>query len=311
MSQLATILAKQGCTIEPPVISTLTTPSPSKKRRVKYSEEVAKDKEDLDTKMPSKTIMKTPTPKKLQFAPSSGETEASVEELFTGLSIDEACSMQTIKGHLAYAYVSGRWEDFDCDTDQIHGFALLRLLIHSGIKEEDFEFDWEDDFTFIVKLKWPYFMVKSLTLTGLDQYTARNEKGELKKFDRFPRGHKLYDSMGRNIASLKNEDGEIWNIGRFSFRRKMRTEQDKYEVRVFDVPCDEEGKIITILQIEFTEDRPDRKVKKKSSKKVSITKSSIQLSKSRRGRSPTRSHSPRGKATSEKKRSLTSYFPLR
>ena len=307
MSQLAQKLAKKGCTIEPPDIATLTTPSPAKKQRV----EAAKHSSTNTRKMaPSKAIMKTPTPKKLQFAPSSGETESTgnVEQLFSGMTVDEACTLQTIKGVLPYSYVSGRWEDFDYSTDQMHGYALLRILLHSGIKEKDFEFDWEDEYTFVVKLKWPIFMTKVLMTTTLDKQEFINDKQESSLVDRFPRGHKLYDSMGRNVANLKDEDGDIWNVGRFTFKRPMKTEQENYEVKVFNVPCDKSGTVVCILQIYFTEDRPDRKLKKKSSKKVNITQSSIQLSKSSRGRSPTRTHSPRGKPTIEKKRKgLTAY----
>ena len=143
----------------------------------------------------------------------------------------------------------------------MHGYALLRILLHSGIKEEDFEFDWEDEYTFIVKLKWPYFMTKVLMTTELDKVAVPSaNRNDIVMVERFPMGHKLYDSMGRNVANLKNEDGEIWNEGRFTFKRQMHTEQDKYEVKVFNAPCDAEGTLVTILQIYFTEDRPDQKV---------------------------------------------------
>ena len=122
---------KKCCTIKPPDIATLTTPSPAKKQCLKYSEEAAKHLSTNTRKMaPSKAIVKTLTPKKLQFSLSSGETESmgNVEQLFSGMTVDKPCTLQRIKGVLTYSYISGWWEDFDYSMDQMHGYAFFSTV---------------------------------------------------------------------------------------------------------------------------------------------------------------------------------------
>ena len=61
VSQLAQKLAKKSCTIKHPDIASLTTPSPAKKQQVKYYFSTNTRKT-----MPSKAIIKTPTPTKVR-----------------------------------------------------------------------------------------------------------------------------------------------------------------------------------------------------------------------------------------------------
>jgi hypothetical protein len=45
---------------------------------------------------------------------------------------------------MPFAMLTGRWEDFDHDTETFSGHVLIRLLIHNGTEEIHFEFDWVD-----------------------------------------------------------------------------------------------------------------------------------------------------------------------
>ena len=88
----------------------------------------------------------------------------------------------------------------------MEGLALLRILLHKGIKEEDFDISW-----FIVRIKWQKFMKKVLMMTTLIKIADSDGKG----IDCLPKGHKIYNSLGKSVAGLKDEDGDIWNVGHF------------------------------------------------------------------------------------------------
>ena len=62
----------------------------------------------------------------------------------------------------------------------MHLYTLFCILLHSGIKEEDVEFDWEQDkYTFDVKLKWPIFITKVLVTITLYEQEFINKKKEV------------------------------------------------------------------------------------------------------------------------------------
>ena len=54
--------------------------------------------------------------------------------------------------------------------------------------------------------------------TTLDKQEFINKKKEVTLINQFPRGNKLYNSMGSKVANLKDEDGDIWNVGCFTFQ---------------------------------------------------------------------------------------------
>ena len=119
MSSLARKLAEKAVTIEAPEQPPLPTPKTKKQRVTKDSSD--SKAESTRSTMASKSILKTPTPRKLAFAltngesGSCGESTSPVDQLLSGLSIgtDPACTMQTIKGLFSYAHVSARWTEFD------------------------------------------------------------------------------------------------------------------------------------------------------------------------------------------------------
>ena len=82
------------------------------------------------------------------------------------------------------------------------GHILLRILLHNG------DISWHDDHTFIVRIKWPKFMKKVLMMTTLDKIADSDGKD----IDCFPKGHKIYNSLGNNVAGLKDEDAIHDNI---------------------------------------------------------------------------------------------------
>ena len=230
MSTLAKKLAAKGITLEAPQIPIVRT----------KQEVVKEEKKQMPT---TKSILKTPPVAKKKAtvlrAPSSGASSVAsspgVDNLFANLSLDDACTFQTAQGFLAYSHISGRWMDFDFNTEDKEGFVLLRLLLHNGIQEEDFEFEWMDNHTFMVKLKWPTFMKKVLMMTSLDMIQVGTDaEGNPIVTERFPKTHKVTGSMGENAAGLKDENGDIWNVGNFSFKKPMMTGDDNYEVKVFN-----------------------------------------------------------------------------
>ena len=138
MSTLAKKLAAKGITLEAPQI-----PSSSSFGKAKQEDN---DEQTRTKKMPPKSILKTPPVKKTSIrapSPSASSVASSasggVDNLFAKLSLDDACTFQTAQGFLAYSHISGRWMDFDFVTEDKEGFVLLRVLLHSGIKKEDFE----------------------------------------------------------------------------------------------------------------------------------------------------------------------------
>ena len=159
-----TKLAAKGIALEGPLI-----PSSISRERTKEEEQ---------EKMLTKSILKTPsvTTKRPSIrAPSSGSSSVAllasadrVNNLFAKLSLNDACGYETAQGWLSYFHIAERWMDFDFNTEDKESFVLLRILLHSGIKKEDFEFEWIDKHTFIVKLKWPTFMRKVLMMRSLD-----------------------------------------------------------------------------------------------------------------------------------------------
>ena len=58
--------------------------------------------------------------------------------------------IQTISGSLAYPMLSGRWEIFDHTTNNTRGFCLMRMILHNGAKDDDFQLSWVDNKTFKV-----------------------------------------------------------------------------------------------------------------------------------------------------------------
>ena len=125
-------------------------------------ESEASESEDLVTAvtMPPKPILKKSTPKK--------RVSLGIEEELSNMAISSPVIRQTVKGLLPAPMLSGRWQEFNHKTDTMEGFTLMRMLIHNGSKDVDFELSWEDNRTFRVRVKWPKFMVKCLMMTSLD-----------------------------------------------------------------------------------------------------------------------------------------------
>ena len=86
--------------------------------------------------------------------------------------------------------------------------------------------------------------------------------------DPYQMGHPVYVDMGKNSKKLEDEESEIYEEGLFSFERSM--DKTKYHVEVFQVPIDEEGGYVTMLQILFLELIDD---KKSFTSPVSVVKS--------------------------------------
>ena len=138
MSQLARKLAeKAGLFLGAPEVPA-TLPSPFKKQRFAL-EDKKEAQESKKENMITKYNYKTPTPKKFSTSPSLSPV-GNIDQLLLGLSItNPACCLQTVKGFFSYTHISGRWEEFNFKQDVMEGFALLRILLHNGIKEEDFD----------------------------------------------------------------------------------------------------------------------------------------------------------------------------
>ena len=257
MSDIATLLAKEGLTLsrpeanEPPSIndtafairneaSENSGASESEASETEASENEASENEDQVT-MPPKSILKTSTPKK--------RVSLGIENELSNMAISSPIIRQTVKGYFPAPMLSGRWEEFNHKTDTMEGFTLMRMLIHNGSKDVDFELTWEDNRTFRVRVKWPKFMVSCLMMTSMDVREEADNLGQVFEVENFPPGHKVYDSMGANAKLMKEENGEdIVSDGVFIFESDM--DVDKYETQLFQVPvnADEEG---TILQIVF------------------------------------------------------------
>lgn len=317
MVTLAEKLQNQGIEILPPPLPnpapltpTPSTPTPSTPTPSTPDSCVSNSEVQVYTspKMP-KSILKTPTPKKQQYAEDSTDLEEIFNEM--ALSTDKPCSLQTVKGVLGCPYISGRWEEYDHSNDVMRGYIVFRMLLHGGIGDEDLQFAWVDPYHFKIRLRWPGFMSSCLSSVGLDM-SLKDKNGQ--PMERFPSNHPLYNSLAQNTKALKDKNGEIWNEGIFAFNKPMSTEH--IDSNVFDVKADRD---VCVFQLVFTEkvDTP-----KKNAQTVSITKSSFKFTSRKsiaidpllvplpesppvqRGRSPTRNPSPRGQ-TSSRKRAAT------
>jgi len=212
------------------------------------------------------SILKKPTKKTTTFA---GVPSSRVDDQLSRLSLDNSCTIQSVKGFLCYSMLSGRWEQFDFEKDVMNGFCLMRMLIHNGSKKEDFQFSWVNNKTFKIRLKWPVFMQSSLMMTGLDRDSFGREI--------YPRGHQLYNEMGKNARDLKDVDGNIWTEGRFVFKKPMDTRPDKFDIKLFEVQVDQEGRWGTILQVLFHELTEQPEQQAPTMAPISVTRASIQF----------------------------------
>ena len=188
-----------------------------------YSEFTGREDDSIaeEKKMPS-SILK----KKASFA--GGVSASKIDQQVANLSLDGACTLQTVKGFLSFSMLSGRWEEFDHDTDTMNGYCLMRMLIHNGSKVEDFQFSWVNNKTFKIRLKWPTFMQRCLMMTALDKDPFGRES--------YPRGHQVYNDMGKNARDLKDIDGNIWTEGHFVFKRAMdMSPGDSFDCQLFEV----------------------------------------------------------------------------
>jgi len=152
--------------------------------------------------------------------------------------------IQTVTGILGYPVLSGKWEEFNHETDEMNVYCLMRMQIHNGVNEkEDFTLSWVDDKTLKIRLKWPQFMTKCMVTTTLDMTTDASGQTH----PTYPMEHPLYTSMGKNAKALKDQ-GSIYSEGFFKFENPM---VKKYEANIF--PTDIYGFSTTVLQIKFFE----------------------------------------------------------
>ena len=77
--------------------------------------------------------------------------------------------------------------------------------------------EWNDKYMFAVRLKWSQFMNKVLMTTSLDKVKVLQPDGPSALREGFPRGHKIYDSLGENVANLKEMIPERFGTPGISF----------------------------------------------------------------------------------------------
>ena len=243
-------------------------------------EESASETESEDenyTMVKAKSILKTPTPTKKKRSANV------LEDSFANMDINGVVTGQTMKGCIPFPMLSGRWEDFYHDTESVEGQVCMRMLLHNGTSVDDFDFSWVDEMTFKIRVKWPTFMMKCLTMTSLDMIADPTAvMGGTNTIERFPKTHRLNDSMGLNATKLKDEDRNIWAEGIFTFDKRMDT--TKYEEKLFEADIGNNDKA-TILQIVFAEEVQHVKKAKKRGTPIHKRSSAIKFGKStRRGR---------------------------
>jgi hypothetical protein len=154
--------------------------------------------------------------------------------------------IQAVSGFINTPMVSGRWDVIDYDTDEFTGYRMLRMTLHNGVQESDFEFSWNNKKTFKIRMKWPPYFLKPLMTVNLS--VVQDSTGRV--VPKFPRGHELYHSMIKIARKLKDDQGMIWSEGVFTFGVEMDGE---FEVEIFETEVDSERNHGCILQIIFKE----------------------------------------------------------
>ena len=207
------------------------------------SEEEYLSEEEEESDVEEETIMPRTT-KKVQppKSPSDGLNKG-----LGSLSIGND-NIQPIVGNLQVPYVSGRWEFYDKNSKSMKGFAMLRMNLHPGADADDVQISWQDEYTVVLKIKWPMWMQDSTMMSGLD--ISQDANGKL--FETYPEDHKVYDSFGQTTMHLEAEDGNIY-YQRNSFKFKKKMDVTMYKPEVFETQIDQHGRVATILQVLFQE----------------------------------------------------------
>ena len=277
MSTLAKHLHSKGIELTNPVAEHNKTRSAlkleSRKQQVSFDNDTSEEESEQGSEadQDSATVHSEDSiqmPSILKKNPASRPTDSVLEEDFSKLDLKDR-GIQHV-GNLPHPVLFGKWELWDHDGDVMNKYHMMRLYLHPTSKVGDVQLSWVDSKTFQIRLRWPIFMQKCLMMGGLDK--------------EFNQEHVVYNSMGENASSMRDDDDSIWSEGLFKFNHHMEAE---FKDKLFVVEVDHEKNKAAILQIVF-EEQGKRPKKAPFSSPQEVKTGTIKFSKSI---SPQQSHS--------------------
>ena len=139
---------------------------------------------------------------------------------------------------------------YDKEQMAAKGYILMRMLIHNGSEGDDIKVSWDSNTIMKLRIKWPVFMSDSTMLAGC--LSSTNLMDDSNGDDPFAdEEHQVYVDMAKNAEELRDNSGNIHSEGIFQFQNPV--DEQKFHMDVFQLPIDDDGAYVTILQILFTE----------------------------------------------------------
>ena len=243
MSTLAKHLHSKGIELTNPVVEHNKSHSAlgleSRKQQVLFDNDASEEESERGSEadQDSATVHSEDSiemPSILKKKPAYSLTDSVLEEDFSKLNLKD-CGIQRV-GNLPHLVLFGKWELWDHNSDVMNKCHMMRLHLHPTSKVGDVQLSWVDSKTFQIQLRWPIFMQKCLMMGGLDKD--------------FNKEHVVHNSVGLNASNMRDDNGEIWSEGLFTFNHQMEQE---FKDKLFVVEVDQEKNKAAILQIVFEE----------------------------------------------------------